>query len=372
MKSDIDVLSASISKQTQEARNHLSTVYLISLAAGISTVIICTFLVFADLKLIKKYILIPIKSILKTIQESSGHINHMTDEVLKRTQASKRSAAGLSTLVEQLSSSIQKVAGNVSAINSNAGNVRLDVHNMTQECSALTVYTAQMDTRADKMQQSARNSAETTRVKTEEILSALNDSIEKSNSVNQITALTGEILAIAQQTRLIAFNASVEAANAGSAGKGFAVVASEVRELSHSSQEAANRIQEINNEVTAAVHNLSENAQQLIDYMSQSVLTEFQAFVQSGSQYKEDAAYIRRTMDEFYQRTEHLKNSMSEITDAIGLITKAIDESACGISNAAGNTKSLADDMEDITQRMGVNQEVVKGLEKETMVFDNL
>ena len=50
---------------------------------------------------------------------------------------------------------------------------------MTQECSALTVYTAQMDTRADKMQQSARNSAETTRVKTEEILSALNDSIEK-------------------------------------------------------------------------------------------------------------------------------------------------------------------------------------------------
>ena len=372
MKSDIDVLSASISKQTQEARNHLSTVYLISLAAGISTVIICTFLVFADLKLIKKYILIPIKSILKTLQESSGHITNMTDELLKRTQASKRSAAGLSTLVEQLSSSIQKVAGNVSAINSNAGNVRLDVHNMTQECSALTVYTAQMDTRADKMQQSARNSAETTRVKTEEILSALNDSIEKSNSVNQITALTGEILAIAQQTRLIAFNASVEAANAGSAGKGFAVVASEVRELSHSSQEAANRIQEINNEVTAAVHNLSENAQQLIDYMSQSVLTEFQAFVQSGSQYKEDAAYIRRTMDEFYQRTEHLKNSMSEITDAIGLITKAIDESACGISNAAGNTKSLADDMEDITQRMGVNQEVVKGLEKETMVFDNL
>ena len=88
--------------------------------------------------------------------------------------------------------------------------------------------------------------------------------------------------------------------------------------------------------------------------------------------YPPDAAYIRRTMDEFYQRTEHLKNSMSEITDAIGLITKAIDESACGISNAAGNTKSLADDMEDITQRMGVNQEVVKGLEKETMVFDNL
>ena len=41
-----------------------------------------------------------------------------------------------------------------------------------------------------------------------------------------------------------------------------------------------------------AVYNLAENAQYLIDYINQSVLTEFQAFVRSGSQYKEDAAYI--------------------------------------------------------------------------------
>ena len=38
----------------------------------------------------------------------------------------------------------------------------------------------------------------------------------------------------------------------------------------------------------------------------------------------------------------------------------------------AGNTRSLAADMEDITRRMGVNQDVVAELEKETAVFDNL
>ena len=372
MEADIDAMNVSISEQTSDARKRLSAVYFISLAVGVAAVAACVLLVFADLKLITKYVVIPVKSILKTIQDSSGRINHMTGEVLEKTQDSKGSAAGLSALAHELSATIQKVAGNVAVINENTKSVREDVHNIAEECSAITDYTVHMDARADAMQQSAQKSVEITGAKAEEILHSLNDAIEKSRRVDQIKNLTGEILAISQQTRLIALNASVEAANAGAAGKGFAVVAREVRDLANSSRETANRIQSINEGVTSAVYNLSENAQNLIDYMSRSVLTEFQAFVQSGSQYKEDAACIRRFMDEFYERTECLKSSVSGIADSIGAITKAIDEGASGITGVAGNTKNLASDMEDIAQRMGVNQEVVEQLEKETVVFDNL
>lgn len=372
MRADIDALNASISAQTLEARSHLSGVYILSLVVGIAAAIICILLVLTDFRLISVYVVAPIKSILKTIQESSGRINGMTGEVLKRTQASRQSAADLSSLAGQLSSAFQEVAGNVSDINDSAGAVRQEVQAIAEECSDITAYTVGMNDRADAMQQSAQSSAETTGAKTEEILSSLNDAIEKSKSVNQIKNLTGDILAIAQQTRLISLNASVEAANAGAAGKGFAMVAREVRDLSNSTQETAGRIQEINDVVTASVYNLSETARQMIDYMSQSVLKEFQAFVESGSQYKEDAAYIRRTMDDFHGQTQRLKDSMAGIADSIGTIDKAIDESASGIAGIAGNTKGLAADMEDITQRMGVNQDVVAELEKETAVFDNL
>ena len=372
MKADIDALNASISAQTLEARSHLSGVYVFSLVVGIAAAVICVLLVLTDFRLISVYVVAPIKSILKTVQESSGRINGMTGEVLKRTQASRQSAAGLSSLAGQLSSTFQEVARNVSDINDSAGTVRQEVQAIAEECSDITAYTAQMNARADAMQQSAQSSAETTGAKTEEILSSLNDAIEKSKSVNQIKNLTGDILAIAQQTRLISLNASVEAANAGTAGKGFAMVAREVRDLSNSTQETAGRIQAINDVVTASVHNLSENARQLIDYMSQSVLKEFQAFVESGSQYKEDAAHIRRIMDDFHGQTQRLKDSMSGIADSIGTIDEAIDESASGIAGMAGNTRSLAADMEDITRRMGVNQDVVAELEKETAVFDNL
>ncbi len=372
MKTDIDTLNASISTQTLNARSHLSTVYLVSLVVGIGAAMACVLLVLTDFRLLSTYVVIPIKNILNTIQDSSGRINNMTGEVLKRTQASRKSASNLSSLAEQLSATFQEVAGNISAINDSAGIVRRDVQTIADQCSAITSYTAQMNTRADILQQSAQSSAESTGAKTEEILHSLNDAIEKSRSVNRIKTLTDDILAIAQQTRLISLNASVEAANAGAAGRGFAMVAREVRELSNSSQETANRIQEINDVVTAAVYNLSENAQNLVDYMSQSVLKEFQTFVQSGSQYKEDAAYIRKTMDDFHEQTQRLKHSMSGIADSISTITKAIDESASGITGMAGNTRNLAADMEDITRRMGVNQDVVAELGKETLVFSNL
>ena len=94
--------------------------------------------------------------------------------------------------------------------------------------------------------------------------------------------------------------------------------------------------------------------------------------MEAGSQYKEDAAHIRRAMDAFQDRTQCLRQSMSGIADSISTITKAVNDSAEGICGVAGNTRSLAGDMEDITQRMGVNQEIVAEFERETVVFDNL
>lgn len=162
MEADIDALDASISEQTAAARDHLAATYMVSLAVGAAAALICVLLVFADLKLITRYVVVPIKSILKTIKESSGRINLMTGEVLKRTRASKVSASDLSALAQQLSTTIQEVASNVSDINENADSVRQDVQDMAEECSAITEYSTDMNARADAMQQSAQNSARIT------------------------------------------------------------------------------------------------------------------------------------------------------------------------------------------------------------------
>ena len=131
----------------------------------------------------------------------------------------------------------------------------------------------------------------------------LEEAIENSKSVNQVNSLTKDIVAISSSTTLIALNASVEAMRAGEAGKGFSVVAREIKSLANSCSETAGRIQEVNQIVTNAVHNLSKHSQDMADYLSETVLTEFQEIVRSGRQYKEDADYVKEMIDAFNSRT---------------------------------------------------------------------
>jgi methyl-accepting chemotaxis protein len=365
-------LDEAIRTQTSDARQRLLIVYGISIAAGAFSIVIGLILVLFAIHIILKYVIRPIKSMLLSLQESSKRIDDVTKEVLKRTKTSNQSARSLASLVRELSSAMQNVAGNASQINNSAADIRSDVSNMAEECGTITAYSSGMRIRADAMQQSAKTNVEVIETKVKEILILLDDAIKKSNSVDQVSTLTKDILAIASTTNLIALNASVEAARAGSAGKGFAVVANEIRQLADSCGETASHIQNVNEVVTGAVHNLSSQSQELVDYLKESVLTEFQSFVGSGKQYQDDSVYVGRAMDAFYERTGRLRETMEGIAGSIGSISKAMEEGAAGITGVADSTRKMEKDMADITKKMDTNQEIVEELKKQMELFVDL
>ena len=228
-----------------------------------------------------------------------------------------------------------------------------------------------MKENADRMEADAKATMNETSSKVHDILSVLNNAIKDSSSVEQVNGLTEEILSISSQTNLLALNASIEAARAGEAGKGFAVVADEIRQLADSSRETANSIQEINGIVTNAVHNLAGNANNLVEYVNKSILPEFDKFVQSGVEYKENASYIENVMDEFSVKTDDLKQAVSEIANSINTITCAIEEGANGVSGAAESTQELVENIENINSRMEQNQQIAEKLQNETNIFTN-
>lgn len=372
VEGNIDQLDEAVRAQTAAARRRLMTVYIISIGTGIISILVGVMLVLFAIHIILKYVVRPIKGMLFSLQESSERIDGVTGEVLKRTKTSNHSARSLASLVKELSSAMQEVASNASMINNSAANIRADVNNMAEECGVITSYSSEMRTRADEMQQSAKSNVKVIEDKVEEILALLDDAIKKSRSVDQINALTKDIMAIVSTTNLIALNASVEAARAGAAGKGFAVVASEIRQLADSCGETVSHIQNVNEVVTGAVHNLSNQSQELVDYLKESVLTEFRSFVDSGKQYRDDSVYVGKAMDAFYERTERLRGTMEEIAGSIGSISKAMDEGAAGITGAADSTRKMERDMSDITGKMDVNREIVEELKKQMEVFVDL
>lgn len=313
-----------------------------------------------------------LQAIFKAVVTNSARMERVVDDVRQSVQTSNSSVSDLSALTEELSATMQDISENASVINTNTDNVAKEVELIAEKTDELTGYTRDMKAHAQSMESVARTNMESTDRKVSEILEVLQKAIEDSNSVKQVNSLTNDILNIASQTNLLALNASIEAARAGEAGRGFAVVASEISQLAAASQEAANNIQRINAVVTNSVNNLSDNANGLVSYINDSILPEFERFVESGVEYNDKASFIEGTMTDFKKKTDSLKQSMLEISSSINTISHAINEGVNGVVSAADSTQLIVEDMDNISHKMDENYEIADSLKKETSIFIKL
>lgn len=313
-----------------------------------------------------------LQAIFKAVVTNSARMERVVDDVRQSVQTSNSSVSDLSALTEELSATMQDISENASVINTSTDNVAKEVELIAEKTDELTGYTKDMKAHAQSMESVARTNMESTDRKVSEILEVLQKAIEDSNSVKQVNSLTNDILNIASQTNLLALNASIEAARAGEAGRGFAVVASEISQLAAASQEAANNIQRINAVVTNSVTNLSDNANGLVSYINDSILPEFERFVESGVEYNDKASFIEGTMTDFKEKTDSLKQSMLEISSSINTISHAINEGVNGVVSAADSTQLIVEDMDNISHKMDENYEIADSLKKETSIFIKL
>ncbi len=309
---------------------------------------------------------------MKTITQNSTELDAIVSKVTDSVATANGSSCDISAVMEELSASMEEISATTTGVNENAANVGSHVETLADASQELAGYAEDMKKRASELEKTAEENKDYTNRMISDILAALKKAMEDSKSVEQINGLTNEILSISSQTNLLALNASIEAARAGEAGKGFAVVADEIRQLADSSRETASNIQNINNMVTAAVKELIQNSDAMASYINETVLPDYDGYVASGRQYKEDASHVDHVVGQFNQMSASLKDLVSEITEAISGIAIAVDESAEAVSMAAMNTNDLVKEIEDINVQMQSNSEVAKRLKSETDRFVNL
>ncbi|WP_419712984.1 methyl-accepting chemotaxis protein [Pseudomonas sp. NFX224] len=164
------------------------------------------------------------------------------------------------------------------------------------------------------------------------MLSASSSNIE---SLNSKTVNIGQILevitSISQQTNLLALNAAIEAARAGEAGRGFAVVADEVRNLAHRTQESAQQVQTM-------IEELQVGARESVSTMSDS------------QRHSQDSVEIANLAGE----------RLSSVTQRIG----EIDGMNQSVATATEEQTAVVESINvDITEINTLNQEGVENLQ---------
>jgi len=303
-----------------------------------------------------------IKSGTATLEESAGA---MTEKI----QVASDNVSNTSAALEELSASMQNVSERAGVIDGKLGDVKDATDNINDSVKDGTDKSIEIKREATEIKEAALGKKNKTGSRMEELSEVLQESVKDSEKVQQINELTKVILDIASQTNLLALNASIEAARAGEAGRGFAVVADEISQLAENSRQTAANIQTISADVTLAVKSLADNAMEVLNFINNTVLADYDDFVKTGDNYDQAANYISNMLESIKHQTENLNNIMGEMTDSVYAITDSVKESSEAIELSAENSQEIVYQISGISDAMEQNNKVTGELDASTKQF---
>ena len=300
--------------------------------------------------------------IMRDVKDSTNVLTDASENVSLKIHSATDSVNNTSAALQELSAGMETVSGNMGRITENVQDVRSAAEDIEAEARNGSLTTNNIKAEADAMKTRATQKKLDTGSRMQNLSAVLEQAVHDSERVNQISELTRVILDISAQTNLLALNASIEAARAGTAGKGFAVVATEISALAAHSRETAGNIQNISEEGTKAVTNLSINAQNVLDFINTTVINDYDEFVEAGIKYEETAASMNEMLSKFDNKASNLKNIMTEMISSVDMINTSIQESTKAISISAHNSTELVGTFSDISEAMDNNTNVSEQL----------
>ncbi|MBU4216195.1 MAG: methyl-accepting chemotaxis protein [Actinobacteria bacterium] len=227
-----------------------------------------------------------------------------------------------SALAQSVSVAAERVSGNVQTVAAGAEEMGVSIREIATNASEAARVAGQ----------AVNEAASTTQT-----VSRLGESSA------QIGTVVGLITSIAEQTNLLALNATIEAARAGEAGKGFAVVASEVKELAQetarATEEVAQKITTIQgdtDEAVAAMGRISQIVARIDDYQS--------TIAAAVEEQTATTNEITRNVTEAATGTQGIAGNVTAVAAAAAGATDgahAADQAAAELSGMAADMESL-------------------------------
>ncbi|MCR3760894.1 methyl-accepting chemotaxis protein [Clostridium felsineum] len=281
-------------------------------------------------------------NLLKNISDSSDELKSdsedlslTSNELMSKMEDMNTACKTIKIAIEENSAASEEITASIEEINS-------AVNELAQRALTARNVASKAKSNAENVQEKGKIAANTTENLYKEKKEAILKAIEEGKIVNKIKDMASAIESIADQTNLLALNAAIEAARAGENGKGFAVVANEVRELAEQSKTAVNDINENIWKIDKAFDNISSGSNDILVFMNEKVIPEFNGFVEGGHQYYMDADYINKL-------SEELASTLGEFSATIGQISEATQNVALNEQKSSEKVEVVDNIVKDTT-----------------------
>lgn len=310
-----------------------------------------------------------LQAIMRKLKNESEHMERSVLSVMEQVSDSNENAGKVSAAAQEMAAGMEEVSETLGQISSGSRSILEEIHAMDLSVKDGAGLVHNIKEHADAMHRDTVQGKEKTGNTIARIRKTLEDALEESRNARKINEMTEEILGITGQTNLLSLNASIEAARAGDAGKGFAVVANEIRGLADSSAQAANNIQNISGLVMAAVEKLATTAEDMLRFVDEEVIKDYDGFVEIVEQYKKDADSMNEILNGFSKNTGEISRTMESMNSGINDISEAVEANAKGIANVAENSGRLVESISEIRKETENNRKISGQLNGEVSRF---
>lgn len=283
------------------------------------------------------------------VQDSS----HVVAEYSENLSALSQQIAATS---KEVSEAIDNVAKNTGHQTEEVDNIRTVINSFSEKLDSVThaiVDISEKVSTIDKMSNTSNQDLEALESAMMDIVNAfgrMSNTLDGfSKQLSQIYEITGVINTIADQTNLIALNASIEAARAGESGRGFTVVANEIRNLAEQSKLSSQNINALLGNVSAE----NEEIMRMASEMNQQLDSEIHTISKSMVSFKDIIANIDKVTPEIAQISRNIRlidDEKKGIIRSIEAVAQKSEEISAASEEISASSAQSSHSSEEVAQ----------------------